>query len=193
MNADQKLSSFRQRLADKIGPNRFNQLIESVALAKKAGRLRFWMGRFIENLPLELTTDETEFLNTFGQYESFLYVFGDAERSTYTVTRAEFDADPMEYFTDSKCDVPDEWIRDAWKVVDFREAVSFGIAWTIILTDDLYDDDVVETLERVLSVQDLVMLYECIRAEMRAPDAEWRHHFVKVFPMVEQSLPQPDA
>ncbi len=193
MNTDQKLSSFQQRLANKIGARQFNRLIESVADAKRAGRLRFWLERFIENLPVELTPDESEFLDTFGDYESFLYVFGNSERLKYNVPREEFDADPIKYVTDSKCDVDDDWFRDAWEISKFRDDISCGIAWTIALTDHLNEnDDVIKTLVRVLTDQDAAMLYESIRSELQGPE-DWRHHFVRVFPAVEHLLPPPNA
>ena len=112
----------------------------------------------------------------------------------YTVSREEFDCDPMKYFTDSKCNLDDSWICDAWEIANFRDDVSSAIAWTMVLTDYLDEnDDIEKTLVRVLTDQDVVALYETICTELQGPDEEWRHHFVRVFPAVEHLLPPPNA
>jgi len=190
MELDSRLSSFRKRLAGKIDPCRFNRLIESAADAEKNGRLRFWQERFLDNLPIELTDEESKFLDGFGGYSSFLYLFGNAERLSYTVSRQEFDANPFKYLEDLKCDVDDDWIRSAWGTDRFRSDVAITIGWSMMLAGNLDETDgMVKTLVRVLTDEEAFVLYKCIDIELKGSDEEWRPQFVRVFPGVEPLLP----
>lgn len=191
--SDSRLLSFRHRLAEKIGPRQFNRLVESAYETKRRQRLRAWQERLFEDWQSDLSADEKRFLDAFGGYEVFIYIFHNAERMDYEITRTEFLEDPETFFLDSKCRISDEWIGEAWKNAQFRDAVSSVFAFSISMVGTFdWADGVAESLTRVLTLSDATALYESIYSELHMPESEWREHFVNAFPIVEKSLPHLD-
>jgi hypothetical protein len=190
MAADSETQMVLRQVAEVLGPEAFNRLVDSVPSSKEKGRLRFWqemlLDKVAEKTGIHITSLE-EFLATFTGTEKIEIPREDWSRDVFLreIVKIPFGGFPLN-------ETPPSWMAEAWCIDQVRENISYGLAKDVGKTGSLCRTrEYLSFLERALSVEQLVELFLYIRDEhgcaLREP--EFRPEFEAAFPKCVASLP----
>jgi hypothetical protein len=182
----------QRQIAEVVGAETFNRLVDSVPATREARRLRFWQEELLDDIAAQTNIDLTNL-------QAFLRVFEGAERChiprgpwtreifLHGIEEWPLGGIPLD-------ETPPSWMADAWLIDSVREAISDEFARNVSKTGSLcYTDEYLDFLQRALTVEQLVELFLYIRDEQGcgSREAEFRPEFEQAFPKCVAALPPP--
>jgi hypothetical protein len=184
------IANIRNRLAEALGSNAYNRLIESVRDVDKRHRLRFWQEQLIQQ-----AASATGII--ISTTEEFLRIFDGARPiavATKPLTRDEFlkRIEESPHGSLQLDETPPEWMATAWEIKRVREELCREMARTVSKLGGLfYTDDYLHYLSRSLPIARQVELFLYIRDRNPHREDEFRSGFERAFPESVPHLPRP--
>jgi hypothetical protein len=178
----------QKRLAEVLGREAYNRLVDSVPNTRQRGRLRFWQEELIQQASLSgivISTPE-EFIRVF---EGASPVPVPSEPWTREVFLSRIEAWPHGGFPFDE--TPTEWMAAAWEVESVRSARSAEMARTVGKCGELaYTQEYLRYLSQALSISRQVELFLSIRdSGNQLREVEFRPGFERAFPDCVAHLP----
>jgi hypothetical protein len=178
----------QKRIAEVLGWEAYNRLVDSVPNTRQRGRLRFWQEELIRQASLSgivISTPE-EFIRVF---EGASPVPVPSQPWTREVFLSRIEAQPHGGF--SFDETPVEWMAAAWEIERVRSTVSEDMARTVSKTGELaYTQEYLRYLSQALSISRQVELFLSIRdSGNQLREVEFRPGFERAFPDCVVHLP----
>lgn len=182
------LAEIQKRLAEVLGRESYNRLVDSVPNTRQRGRLQFWQEQLLQKaMPsgIVISTPE-EFIRIFERAQP---IPAPQEPWTREVFLSRIEAFPHGGFPFDE--TPPEWMVAAWEIEKVRSARSEDMARTVGKTGELaYTREYLHYLSRSLTIPQQVELFLSIRGsgnELR--EVEFRPGFERAFPDCVPHLP----
>ena len=144
----------------------------------------------MERVLPELTDSASDFVATFGTFDSFIALFDGERRRPFSVSKTEFVARPIEYYDDPECEFDSEWLDDALRDRDFREHLYGDVVVALSIGSDWGDVPATSVLQEHLRDARWVECYNFVNHELAVPEREWRDEFEAMFPVATPHLPK---
>lgn len=108
------------------------------------------------------------------------------------MTKDEFLRDPVKLFWAENQAVPNEWIKAAWSIDQFRENTTYELIRSVRKNGDFFITQIwLQILPDLLTEQQAVELYEAIRDQSHRYEDEWSEDFKAAFHRFADELPAP--
>lgn len=186
---DTKKDSVRHRLAEFLGREAYNRLVESVPATRQKGRLRFWQEQLLQRAALAGVA-----ISSIGEFLRVLEGAAPLPAPPEPWTRDVFlhRIEKWPYGGFPLDETPSEWMAAAWEIDRVREKLSGEMARTVSKTGELnYTGEYLRYLARSLSVPRQVELFLYIRERCVTRELEFRPEFERVFSESVPFLPPP--
>jgi hypothetical protein len=186
---DTEKDRLRLWLAEVLGREAYNRLVESLPATRQKGRLRFWQEQLLQRAASAgvAISSASELLRVL---DGASLQPGPPEPWTREVFLNRIEKWPH---GDLPLDeTPPEWMAAAWEIDRVRGELSSEMARTVSKTGELlYTDEYLRYLSRALSVSQQVELFLYIRERCVTREAEFRPGFERAFSECVPSLPPP--